>query len=186
MFDAYLQAEYVVRDPAKPTERATLYFEFQHVERYKAEQKVLKHDNRLSHALRKSTFRAAGEARTAAEFERVKQKFLQKDKRYTGRPVGKREPETREQWYESNLGQLAQEAGKKDEYDTFVYPFNGCAHSSSYAVLSGPPVPMDCVTQFASTLAARVLNLNVRYEAIDLGDYQAILDEMCKGVLHKD
>jgi hypothetical protein len=33
MFDAYLQADYIVRDPAKQMERATMYLEFQHVDR---------------------------------------------------------------------------------------------------------------------------------------------------------
>jgi len=186
MFDAYLQADYILRDPAKRMERATLYLEFQHVERYKAEQKMLSHNNPLSDTLRRSPHRAEGQARTKGEFDRVKKPFLKKDKKKAPGGVATREADTREQWYESNLGQLAQNAGRKDEYDTFVCPFSGCAHSSSYAILEGPPVTPEYVMQFASSLAARVVNLNVRYNGIDLGDHQPILDEMCKGVLHKD
>jgi hypothetical protein len=35
----------------------------------------------------------------------------------------------------------------------------------------------------ASALAGRVLNFNARYHGLDLGGDQAILDELCKGVL---
>src|SRR5262249_46372020 len=48
MFDACLQAAYIVRDPAKQTERATQYLEFQHVERYNIQQRVFKHKNLLT------------------------------------------------------------------------------------------------------------------------------------------
>jgi hypothetical protein len=184
MFDAYMQADYIVRDPAKRTELATLYLEFQHVERYKAEEKLFRHNNPMTDVLGSSPRRAEGQARTRAEFERVKGPFLRKDKGSGG--SRKKASETRDQWYEGNLGQLAEAAGRKDEYDTFVYPFSGCVHSSSYAVLKGPPVTAEYLMQFASTLAARVVNINIQYNGLDLGDDQLILDEMCKGVLHKD
>jgi len=184
MFDAYLQADYIIRDPAKRTERATLYLEFQHIERYKAEEKLFRHNNPLTDVLGSSPRRAEGQARRRAEFERVKGAFLRKDK--GSARSGKKAPETRDQWYEGNLGQLAEAAGKKDEYDTFVYPFSGCVHSSSYAVLKGPPVEAEYLMQFASTLAARVVNINVQHNRLDLGDDQPILEEMCKGVLYRD
>jgi hypothetical protein len=184
MFDAYLQADYIVRDPAKRAERATLYLDFQHVEQYKAEEKLFRHKNPLTDILGSSPRRTGGQARTRAEFERVKCAFLRKDKG-SARSL-KKVPETRDQWYEGNLGQLAEAAGRKDEYDTFVYPFSGCVHSSSYAVSKGPPVTAEYLMQFASTLAARVVNINVQYNQLALGDDQAILEEMCKGVLHRD
>jgi hypothetical protein len=123
MFDAYLQADYIVRDPAKQTERGARYLEFQHVERYKAEERFFRHKNPLTDVLRNSHRRIAGQTRTRAEFERVKGAFLRKDKGSAS--TGKRAHETRDQWYEGNLGQLAEGAGRKDEYDTFVYPFSG-------------------------------------------------------------
>jgi hypothetical protein len=52
--------------------------------------------------------------------------------------------------------------------------------------LNGPPVAADDLMQFASTLAARVVNINVQYNRLDLGDDQPIGEEMCKGVLHRD
>jgi hypothetical protein len=184
VFDAYLQADYIVRDPAKRTERANLYFEFQHVERYKSQEKLFRHNNPLTEILGSSPRRAEGQASTRAEFDRVKAAFLRKDKGSAS--SGKKVPDTRDQWYEGNLGQLAEAAGRKDEYDTFVYPFNGCVHSSSYAVSNRPPVPAEYLMQFASTLVARVVNISVQYNRLDLGQDQPILDEMCKGLLHRD
>ena len=58
MFDAYLQADYIVRDAAKQTERATMYLEFQHVERYKAEERVFRHSNPMTEILGNSPRRA--------------------------------------------------------------------------------------------------------------------------------
>ena len=40
MFDAYLQAEYVLSEPSKALERANDYLDFEHVERYKQARKV--------------------------------------------------------------------------------------------------------------------------------------------------
>ena len=44
MLDAYLQAEYVVHDPEKAAGRATLYLEYEHVERQRAIRKLMEHD----------------------------------------------------------------------------------------------------------------------------------------------
>ncbi len=184
MFDAYLQADYIVREPAKRMERATMYLEFQHVERHKVEEKVFRHNNPLTDMLSRSPRRAEGQIRTKAEFDRVKGRFLRSQRGCGGRRQGV--ADTREHWYESNLGKLAEDAGKKAEYDTFVYSFSGCVHSSSYVVLGGPPVTVDHVLQFASTLAARVVSLNIIYNALDIGGDRPFIDEMCKGLLNKD
>jgi hypothetical protein len=184
MFDASLQAAYILHDPAKQTERASQYLEFQHVERYNTQERVFKHKNMLTDLLRLSRHKAAGQARVKAEFDRVKNQFLKKSNKNSTGGVLKGEAETREQWYAGNLGQFAQDAGKRDEYDTFIYGFHGCVHSSSYAVLEGPPLAHELVMPFANALAGRVVAINARYHRLDLGRDQAILDEICKGALY--
>lgn len=51
MFDAYLQAEHIFKDSEKRKERATLYLDFEHVEKFKYSRKILHHDNALTKRL---------------------------------------------------------------------------------------------------------------------------------------
>jgi len=48
MFDAYFQAEYIYKDEDKREERAKLYVEYYHVERYNLANKFIKHNNEFS------------------------------------------------------------------------------------------------------------------------------------------
>jgi hypothetical protein len=170
MFDAYVQADFIFRDPRRRTELATQYLEFEHVERYKLMNKVLRHDNPLTDVLETSAKRSEGEKRLQQEFDRVKARF-------TG---------TRNKWYQGDLPQLANAAGKEDEYDTFVSSFSGCVHSSALAVRNGPMVPPKDALLLASTFAARVARIIVEYNQLDLGEERTILDELCKGWLDKE
>lgn len=54
MFDAYIQADFIFRDPASRAERAALYLDFEHIERFKMKNKVLNHSNQLSDRLKSS------------------------------------------------------------------------------------------------------------------------------------
>jgi len=170
MFDAYVQADFIFRDPTKRAERATQYLDFEHVERYKMVNKIRRHDNPLTDVLESSAMRADGEKRLQQEFDRVKDQF-------TG---------TRNKWYKGDLSQLSKAAGKEAEYDTFVNSFSGCVHSSAFAVKNGPMVPLNDVLFLASTLATRVARINVEYNQLDLGEERMILDELCKGWLDKE
>jgi hypothetical protein len=176
MFDASLQAEFILHDPAKQSERAALYFDFAHVERYKASQKAISHDNPLAERLRTSPHRAEGEKRLRERYDRVKSSFPRRGKSGSGQ---------RDKWYEESLSDLAKAVGREAEYDTFVALFSGCVHSSAFAVEAGPLVSPEYVMMFATKLAARVLNMNVRYNRLELGESQAIMDELCKGVLDR-
>lgn len=94
MFDAYLQADLIFRDPAKRLERATLYLDFEHVERYRMTEKVLRHDNQLADHLKATPRRPEGENRLQEEFDRVKDPFLKEERKADGSI--KRGPGTRE------------------------------------------------------------------------------------------
>jgi len=178
MFDAYLQADFIVRDPLKCGERSKNYLDFAHVEIYKMSQNILSHNNEFSKQLQSSSYRDDGDKRRTEEFDRVKDSFLIEVRRDDG--TLKRGPGTRNKWYKSNLSALATAAGKADEYDTFVTSFSGCVHSSAYAVQQGPLVPPEHVLSLASAFVARVALMNVEYNQIDLGEHQIVLDEYCK------
>lgn len=181
MFDAYLQADLIFRDPAKREELASQYLDYEHVERYKIQQKTLRHDNPYANLLQSSPYRPEGEVRVQQEFDRVKGTYLVEQKQSDGTvKLGTR---TRDKWYKGDLFQLAAAASKEAEYDTFVTSFSGCVHSSAFAVRNGPMVPEDHVLFLASTFAARVAKMNVEYNQLDLGNEQMILDALCKSWL---
>ena len=179
MFDAYIQAEYVVHDPNKASERARVYLDFEHVERFKLVNSVMKHDTPLSNHLRTSPRRPVGEKRMQQEYDRVKARYFLERKLADG--TVKLGPGTRNTWYAGKLSELAQTVEKEDEYDSLLKAFHGCVHSSPFAVGRGPMVSPKHVLDWASTIPARVAKLNVEYHKIQLDDlYGSILDALCK------
>jgi hypothetical protein len=159
MFDAYLQAHHIVHDASKSEERATLYLEYQHVERFRARHDILRHDNTATRGAIKSPLKDEGDKRLQQQYDRVKGLF-----------PGGRNRETRDKWYAGNLGQLAENAGLRDEYDTFIAQFNGAVHSSFYAIQSGDIVRASTALLLAATLTARMILLNVRHHNLELGE----------------
>jgi len=181
MFDACFQAEYVVHDADSMNGRASEYLEYEHVERYKISRKVLSHDTQLAVRLKSSAKRPEGEKRVLEEYDRVKDKYLVEKRQSDG--TVKRGPRTRNTWYSGDLSTIAQSLGKQAEYDTFVTVFNGCVHSSAFAVHAGPMVSPQHVLTLASKLAGRVARLNAQHNRLNLGDlYGPIMDALCKGL----
>ena len=182
MFDACFQAEYLVHDADSANARANDYLEYEHVERYKISRKVLSHDTQLADRLKSSAKRPEGEKRVLEEYDRVKDRYLVEKRKSDG--TVKRGPKTRSTWYSGDLSAIAQSLGKRAEYDTFVAVFNGCVHSSAFAVHAGPMVSPQHVLTLASKIAARVARLNAQHNRIDLGDfYGPIMDALCKDFL---
>jgi ribosomal protein S18 acetylase RimI-like enzyme len=169
MYDAYLQAEYLLSDPSKAAERAHDYFDFQHVERYKQAEKLMRHDNEFSRRMKNSPERPEGEKRVNREHDRVKNRFLKSKK-----------GDVRDHWYPSNLRQIASSQGKV-EYDIIVTSLQGCVHSSAMTVQNGPPISPEYITAWASSIAARVAKLNVDYNKIEPNDQDSqILAQLSK------
>ena len=179
MFDAYIQAEYIVHDPSKADERARDYLDFEHVERFKSATSVMKHDTPLSNHLKASPKRAEGEKRLQQEYDRVKERYFVEKRRSDG--TVKYGPGTRNTWYAQNLSDLARTLGREDEYDSLLKNFHGCVHSSPMAVRRGPMVSARHVLDWASTIAARVAKLSVEHHKFELDDlYSRILNALCK------
>jgi hypothetical protein len=173
MFDAYLQAEYIVSDQEQSHSRASLYFDFEHVEKYKHMQKWMEHNNSMTERLKKSPHRPAGERNVREQYDRVKDRFLVEKRQKDG--TIKRGPATRNQWFSGDLRTIAKGLGKLDEYDLLLASLHGCVHSSVRALKVGPPVSGDHVLFWATTVVARIINLNVRYNNIPLSELNANL-----------
>jgi hypothetical protein len=84
MFDAYLQADLIFRDPVKREELASQYLDFEHIERHKMTQKLLAHNNPLTDLLKSSAKRPEGDKQLQRNFDRVKGAFLVEQKQCDG------------------------------------------------------------------------------------------------------
>jgi hypothetical protein len=163
IFDAYLQADTIYRDPAARSRKATAYLEFSHVDRYRAEKRTLYQNTSLAKALMASPRQQKGSERNQNEFDRVKDNYaVGKPKASTG------EPRINDKWYVGSLRDFATAAGKVAEYDTFITQFCGCVHSGAYAVQSGPLMSGETIGLMAATLTARVVIMNVALHGIVL------------------
>jgi hypothetical protein len=168
MFDAYLQGHYVIHDPSQQQARAELCLNYEHVERFNRVNRTLRHDNPMTDRLKTSPLRSEGDARNQEAYDRVKGDYLM--------PNGR----IRHTWYPGDLYRLADDAGKADEYDTFVSSLHGCVHSSVFTLRYGPPTPNNVTTLLASTLCARVGLLMADQVSLDLGEDRIVLEEFSK------
>ncbi len=168
IYDVYLQAEYLVSDPSRSLERAHDYFDFEHVERYKAMKRILSANNWIAKQLQQSSMRSEGKQTNKQNYDSVKSRFQSK------------KGNVRNQWYAGNLQGIAEIAGKLDEYKIFLAAFNGCVHSSASAVRHGPLVQSKHALVMTSGIVAKIARLNVVHNKLALSpDYQKLLEVLC-------
>jgi len=179
MFDAYLQAEYIVSDEKLAVERANDYLDFEHVEKHKRARCVTSYDNPFAEALKTSPHRPTGEERLQQEYNRVKARYFVEKRQPDG--TIQRGPRVRSNWYSGTLADIARSLGKSDEYDILLATFHGCVHSSAWAVRKGPMVSREHILDWASTIAARVARLSVNRNCIVLDElHEQILAALCR------
>lgn len=157
VYEAYLQSAYILHEQSRQHERARLYLEYEHVEKRVVLDKLFRHGTVISEALRGSPLRPDGEARMEAEYNRVKDRYLNQRRRGV-----------RDKWYEGTLRNLAEAVGEEAEYDFFVSAFHGYVHSSAFAIRTGPPLQPRDVMTLMSILACKVANLAVKHLALPL------------------
>lgn len=126
MYDAHLQALYILADPAQADERAQLFIDYRWIEQ-RGMQKLLEgNSTALAQALLKSPKRAEGEAAREENYQRLRPKYLTRK----GKDV-------RRNWYPGSLRELAREVGLESEYEILQRDLSGAVHSSPTALLAG-------------------------------------------------
>jgi hypothetical protein len=163
IWDAHIQAAYMVSDPSKSDERAQAYFDFVWVERREMHRFVFSHDTDISRDLAKSPDRTVGEPNLEAQFQRVLPRFKLKN----GRP--------RHHWYPGTLRDLAKALGNEAEFDTLYWHLHSSVHSSTRVVKNGPSISAEHVGDWASIIAARIADLVVSRLRINLPEEAAAL-----------
>lgn len=168
MFDAYIQAAYLFIDSNEREERARLYLDYEHVERFLLSTEVSSRSNPFSKSIASSPLRPEGEKRNRKEFDRVKAKY----------PVKKRNAradDVRNTWYPGNLRDLARIIGMEDEYIVFVKRSHGSIHSSPFAVFKGPSITGEHFCYFASLLVSRVARMVVENDSLAVSSESAAI-----------
>jgi hypothetical protein len=121
----------------------------------------------LTDRLKASPFRSKGDVRNREAYDRVKGNYLMSNGRI------------RNTWYPGDLYRMAEDAGKLDEYDTFISP-HGCVHSSVFTLCHGPPVPANAAVFLASVLLARCGLLMADHVSLDLSEDRKVIDHFSK------
>lgn len=126
MYDAHLQALYILADPAEADARAQLFLDYRCIEQRRMQNLLERNSTQLAQTLLRSPRRAEGEAEREVNFQRLRPKYLTKD--------GKR---LRRDWYEGNLYDLAREVGLESECEILQRDLSGAVHSTPAALLAG-------------------------------------------------
>ena len=158
IYDAMLQALYILVDPVHRTERAQLYLDFFWVEKKKAIQLFDKSPTALGKRISESPQRASVEPAIEQEIERVRPSFEN--------AKGK----LRNHWYDGSLRDLAKAVGFEAEYELLQKHLSGVVHSSAYALKEGMPIQGFLLMAFTWRFSFRVLGQFAANTQITLDD----------------
>ncbi len=157
IYDAMLQALYILHDPACREERAKLYLDFRWVEKIKFIRLFDGNTTSLARRISNSSLRASAEPALEQEFQRVKGQFEDAKGRL------------RNHWYpENNLRCLAIETGFESEYEILQQQLSGYVHSSSYALIERPPFQGFLAVDLTLRFGFRVLGKFAEYAGVSL------------------
>ncbi len=129
MYDALIQACYIVHEPESADAKGQDYLNYSHIEKYNCITKVFHGNSALSRRMAQSNRRAEMEPIFKAEFEKVKEKYTDSNGRI------------RNHWYSGNLYDLARKIGKVDEYRWYCTVSNSTVHGGPLSVIHGPQGP---------------------------------------------
>lgn len=159
VYDAHLQALYILAKPEESDARATLYLDFRWVERQRMKEMLEKNPTLFARTLLQSPKRAAAEPAIDAEFQRVRPSFLG--------PKG----ELHTNWYRGDLSALsrAEGVGLESEYRVLQRQLSSAVHSSAWSLLAPRPwVTGEQILLMAWRLVYRVLGRIAAHHGVPL------------------
>ena len=156
IYDAMLQALFILSDPTKCEERAQLYMDYYWVERHGAITLFDKNPTALAGRIKASPKRIQAEPAIEKEFQQVKAKFLTDD--------GK----LRRHWYRGSLRDLAKDVGLEPEYELLQKQLSGAVHSSPLFLKDGPVYTDFLLLDLSWRFSFRVLGKFAEYKGVTL------------------
>ncbi|MCG3130869.1 MAG: hypothetical protein FLDDKLPJ_01643 [Phycisphaerae bacterium] len=149
MYDAYLQASYILQDSLQSEARAVAYLEFIHVEKYNYVSTAIMGSSQLAKVIACSPRRATAEPQIQQEYKRVVGNY----RNAKGKP--------RKHWYAQNdLRTLAKDIGLEEEYVWHFTMSNSAVHAGPLATATGPSGPVGAdVAAVTAMIAMQMVNL---------------------------
>lgn len=172
VYDAHLQALYILAKPEESDARATLYLDFRWVERQRMKEMLEKNPTLFARTLLQSPKRAAVEPAIDAEFQRVRPSFLG--------PKGERT-----NWYPGDLSALARAegVGLESEYRILQRQLSSAVHSSAWSLLAPPWVTGQQILLMAWRLVYRVLGRIAAHHGVPLQSmHQELIDDSFRNI----
>ena len=122
MYDAMLQAMYIISVPSEVSKRAELYHDYIWIEKHSLLGRFDKSTTRFANLIKNSPMRATNEKTIIEQFNRVKTKYLCKNGR------------VRSNWYPGKLDIIAKDVGLSDEYELMQHTLSKVVHSTPFGV----------------------------------------------------
>ncbi len=169
MYDAHLQALYILADQKEADARAQLFIDFRWIEQRRMQELLERNPTRFAKTLFESPKRAEGEAVREANYQKLRLKYLTKK--------GK----DRADWYPGTLRELAEAVGLESEYEILQRLLSGAVHSSPSALLVGPAFSdAEHVLLVGWRIMFRVLGRIAEHHGVELTDEmrQEVRDSM--------
>jgi hypothetical protein len=160
IYDAMLQALYIMNDINLRVDRATLYLEFYWVEKMESIRMYDENSTYLAGRLSNSPMRPDAEADIVKRYRAVGQKF----KTVKGK--------LRRHWYAGDLRDLAKDVHLESEYEILQKHLSAVVHASSFALQEIPQYSGYMLLAFAWQLSFRVLSQYSCYVGIELSEIQ--------------
>ncbi|NQU21375.1 MAG: hypothetical protein HQ567_08840 [Candidatus Nealsonbacteria bacterium] len=158
IYDAMLQALFILHDPAKRDERAQDYLDFYWVEKEKTIGLFDGNRTYLSRRISQSARRPSAEPAIKQEIQRVRPRFENSNGRL------------RNHWYKGSLRELAGAVGFEAEYEILQQQLSGAVHASAYTLQDGSYYRGFLLLDFAWRLSFRVLGSAAEYVGIELDE----------------
>ncbi|MFA9477100.1 DUF5677 domain-containing protein [Phycisphaerales bacterium AB-hyl4] len=148
LYDAMLQALYIIADPDQMEIRGELYEGFAAIEKYELIKRVDDDASAFSRRLSTSPLRANAEPRIQAEYQRRVDSYR--------KPGSNARPHN---WYAHKIGtlkEIAEAVGYKDEYLLLTHDLGASVHSSAFALAPRPLFRPDVCLLFAWHFVVRL------------------------------
>lgn len=171
VYDAMLQALYILKDASARNERARLYLDYFWVEKKSTLELLDRNPTQFAKRISQSPRRTNAEPAIESEYQRVLPQFQNKK----GKP--------RDHWYEGNLRDLARSVGLEPEYEILQRQLSGVVHSSSYALREGMPMGDFLLLDLVWRFSFRVLGQFAEYAGIALDKVELDLVSISNGIV---
>jgi hypothetical protein len=163
MYDAMLQALFILSDPEQRESRAGNYLDFRWVEKKDAIQVFDNSPTCFGQRISQSPRRVGAEPAIDREYARVCPKF----KNAKGKD--------RDRWYKGSLRDLAKATDLESEYEILQKQLSGTVHSSAYALQEKSAYEGYVLMNLAWKFSFRVLGKFAEYAQVALDEHESEL-----------